>query len=347
MPEVIGPIGAGPRPPPISLIVAKIASASASIRSVSSSTYQEPPSGSATLATPVSSISTCWVRSAISADSLGRQRQGLVQGVGVQRVGTAEDGGQRLDRGADHVVVRLLRGQRHPGRLGVEAQRLRPSVVAPYTSRSHRAQIRRAARNFAISSKKSRWASKKKLQPGREHVDVQPAGQAELDVAEAVGQRERQLLRGGRAGLADVVAGDATAACTPGCRVAQYSIRSPISRRCGSGAKSHSFWAMYSLKMSVCRVPLSVDDVDALALGGDQVHAEHRDGRAGDGHRRGDRRRAGCRRRAPPCRRPSRWPPRSGRPRRAPAGRRSRGPSGSACRRRRDRPPPPAARIIL
>ncbi len=37
---------------------------------------------------------------------------------------------------------------------------------------------------------------------------------------------------------------------------AQYAIRSPIRRRCGSGAKSHSFWAMYSLKMSVCRVPL-------------------------------------------------------------------------------------------
>ena len=37
----------------------------------------------------------------------------------------------------------------------------------------------------------------------------------------------------------------------------QYSIRSPISRRCGSGANSHSFWAMYSLKMSVCSVPLS------------------------------------------------------------------------------------------
>ena len=28
-------------------------------------------------------------------------------------------------------------------------------------------------------------------------------------------------------------------------------------RRCGSGGKSHSFWAMYSLKMSVCSVPSS------------------------------------------------------------------------------------------
>ena len=40
---------------------------------------------------------------------------------------------------------------------------------------------------------------------------------------------------------------------------AQYSIRSPIRRRCGSGVKSHSFCAMYSLKMSVCSVPLSLE----------------------------------------------------------------------------------------
>lgn len=32
-----------------------------------------------------------------------------------------------------------------------------------------------------------------------------------------------------------------------------------MSRRWGSGWKSHSFWAMYSLKMSVCSVPLSTD----------------------------------------------------------------------------------------
>jgi hypothetical protein len=57
---------------PISLTLAKIASASASIWSVSCSTYQEPPSGSATFMTPVSSAMTCWVRSAIcAAFSLG------------------------------------------------------------------------------------------------------------------------------------------------------------------------------------------------------------------------------------------------------------------------------------
>ncbi len=40
-----------------------------------------------------------------------------------------------------------------------------------------------------------------------------------------------------------------------GISAAQYSIRSPMSRRCGSGGKSHSFCAMYSLKMSVWSVP--------------------------------------------------------------------------------------------
>ena len=44
-----------------------------------------------------------------------------------------------------------------------------------------------------------------------------------------------------------------------GISLAQNDIRSPIRRRCGSGANSHSFCAMYSLKMSVCRVPSNLD----------------------------------------------------------------------------------------
>ena len=61
--------------PPMARILSKIALASASILSVSASTYHEPPSGSATLTTPVSSMITCWVRSAISAAcSEGRAR---------------------------------------------------------------------------------------------------------------------------------------------------------------------------------------------------------------------------------------------------------------------------------
>ena len=39
-------------------------------------------------------------------------------------------------------------------------------LVAPYTSFMRRAQMRRAARSLAISSKKSLWMSKKKLRRG-------------------------------------------------------------------------------------------------------------------------------------------------------------------------------------
>ena len=45
-------------------------------------------------------------------------------------------------------------------------------------------------------------------QPAGEVVDVEPAGDGRLDVGDRVGQRERQLLGGGRPGLAHVVARD-------------------------------------------------------------------------------------------------------------------------------------------
>lgn len=48
------------------------------------------------------------------------------------------------------------------------------SVFAPNRSRIQRAQIRRAARNLAISSKKSRWASKKNDRPGAKTSTSRP-----------------------------------------------------------------------------------------------------------------------------------------------------------------------------
>jgi hypothetical protein len=40
-----------------------------------------------------------------------------------------------------------------------------------------------------------------------------------------------------------------------GTSAAQKAMRSVIRRRCGSGGKIHSFWAMYSLRMSFWSVP--------------------------------------------------------------------------------------------
>jgi len=55
----------------------------------------------------------CCVRSATSADSsVGNAR---AHRIGVQRLASAEDRGQRLNRHADDVVFGLLRGERRTG----------------------------------------------------------------------------------------------------------------------------------------------------------------------------------------------------------------------------------------
>ena len=123
---------------------------------------------------------------------------------------------------------------------------------------------------------------------------------------------------------------------------AQYSIRSPIRRRCGSGANSHSFCAMYSLKMSVCSVPLRTPRstpwrsaatryMQKTGTAGpliviDVVTSLERD----------------ARRTAPPCRRPSRSRRRSGRPRRGLSGSSESRPIRVGMSKATDRPPPPA-----
>ena len=63
----------------------------------------------------------------------GRQRQRLVERVGVQRLGVALRRRHRLDLGADDVVERVLRGQRPARRLAVGAQRQR---LHPTSARS-------------------------------------------------------------------------------------------------------------------------------------------------------------------------------------------------------------------
>ena len=60
--------------------------------------------------------------------ALGRERERLVEGVRVQRLRAAADRGERLDRDAHDVVLRLLGGERRAARLRVEAQRERAWV---------------------------------------------------------------------------------------------------------------------------------------------------------------------------------------------------------------------------
>ena len=80
--------------------------------------------------------------------------------------------------------------------------------VAPKRSRMSRAHSRRAARNLAISSRKSLWALKKNDSRWPKRFDVEPGVERRLHVRDRVGEREGDLLDRRRAGFADVIPAD-------------------------------------------------------------------------------------------------------------------------------------------
>ena len=138
----------------------------------------------------------------------GGQRPGFVQRIGVQRLRAAQHRGERLHRGAHHVVVRLLRGERAAGRLRVEAQR--PGTRIFRAEAFHHRFVPDAARGAILGDLFEEIVVRveEERKPRREVVHVHAATHAPLDVFDAVAQRERQFLNRGRAGLANVIAAD-------------------------------------------------------------------------------------------------------------------------------------------
>jgi hypothetical protein len=218
---------------------------------------------------------------------LAGQRQRLVEGVGVQGVGPAEHGGQRLHGRTDDVVVRLLGGQRDTGGLGVEPQPLRllalRAVDVPHPARPD------AARGAELGDllEEVDVRVEEEGQAGREDVDVQPARQPQLHVPETVRQGVRQLLRGRRPGLADVVAGDRQRLVGGDAgRAVLHQVADEAQVRLGLEEPL----LLGDVLLEDVRLQRAVEHggVDALALGGDEVHAEDGHGGPADGHRRGD-----------------------------------------------------------
>ncbi len=126
----------------------------------------------------------------------------------MQRLRPAEHRCERLDRGPDQVDLRLLRRERHAGGLRVEAHkpaaRILRAVLVAHLRRPDPA--RGAVLRDLLEEVEMRV--EEEGQSRRERVDVEAALEARLDEREPVGQGERKLLRGVRAGLADVVSGD-------------------------------------------------------------------------------------------------------------------------------------------
>ena len=160
-------------------------------------------------ATPLSCAMICCVRSAsVAASAVGSASASSSELVCSEFVPPST-----ADSACSAVRTTLLYGccavSDTPAVWRVEAQLPRPLAPARRTGRaSPRAQICRAARYLAISSKKSLCALKKNEMRGTNVVDVEPGVDAPLDVLDAVAQRERQFLQRRRARLADVIAAD-------------------------------------------------------------------------------------------------------------------------------------------
>mmetsp|Transcript_40575 Transcript_40575/g.96083 ORF Transcript_40575/g.96083 Transcript_40575/m.96083 type:complete len:549 (-) Transcript_40575:32-1678(-) len=136
------------------------------------------------------------------------QRNRLVEGVGVERLGPAHDRGHALDRRAHDVVVRVLRLEGVAGGLGVGAEQERLLLLGVEVLLHHvrpepprRAQLRHLHVEVHADPEEEGEAR-------RERVHGRPGRAPSADVLDAVSDGEPQLEVGGRPSLLHVVPRD-------------------------------------------------------------------------------------------------------------------------------------------
>ena len=216
------------------------------------------------------------------------QREHLVHRVGVQRVGAAEHRGKRLERGPRNVVLDLLGGERAPGGLGVEAQLERALVLGavplahvPRPDAAGSAVLGDLLEEVDVGVEEER-------QPRRELVDVEPALDPGLHVGETVGEGERQLLRGGASGLADVVPADRDRIPVRDVAGAELDDVGHEAHR-GPDRKDELLLGDVFLEDVVLQRSAELRVRNALLIRCREVHREEDRRRGVDGHRRRDR----------------------------------------------------------
>ena len=147
--------------------------------------------------------------------------------------------------------------------------------------------MRRAARNFAISSKKSTWASKKKDSPGAKTSTSRPRPSPSSTYPKPSASVNASSCAAVEPGLADVVAGDRE-------RLVRRDLLRAVLHQVADQAQVRLGGEQPLLLRDVlledvglqCAVELA--QIGALALGRDQHHAEDGHRRPADRHRRGD-----------------------------------------------------------
>ena len=138
---------------------------------------------------------------------VGRQRDGLVEGVGVKRLGVAQNGAHGLDAGTSHIVEGILLGERPSGSLAVRTQRQRFRVLGvellhdpgpEHTGCTHLGDLHEIVHRDAPEERQTR----------SEGVDIHAGVHTCAEIFQTVGQRVCQLDVGGSAGLLHMVTGD-------------------------------------------------------------------------------------------------------------------------------------------
>ncbi len=218
---------------------------------------------------------------------VGGQGDGLVVGVGVQRLGAAHDGGERLDGDPGQVDLGLLRGELDTGGLGVEAE-LERARVGRAEALAHDAGPQAAGgAELGDLGEDRRAGHEEERQAGGEGVDVQTGGERAVHVLDAVGEGERELLRGGGPGLGHVVAGDRD-------RVPPRQLGGAVREGVADQAQARRGREDVGAARDVLLEDVVLDraaqlgGVDALLLGDELVEQQQDRGGGVDGHRGGD-----------------------------------------------------------
>ncbi len=250
----------------------------------------------------------------------------------MQRLRASQRRRQRLDGGADDVVLRLLGGERAARRLGVEPHlgrlgaRPDPLPHQPGPEPPRRPELGHLLEEVVVRIPKEG-------ETGSEVIHLEPGVDRRPDVGEAVGQGEGHLLHRGGPRLPDVVPADRDRVPRgqPGGAVGEQVSDQPhrLPRRVDVGAPRHVL-----LEDVVLHRAPDGGGSHPLLFGHRLVEQQEDGGGGVDRHRGADLAQAGYRRAGGACRRGCRWPHQPCPPPPLPWGDRSRTPSGWGGRRR-------------
>ena len=207
--------------------------------------------------------------------------------IGVEALGAPHHPGQRLERHPGNVDLGLLRGQRHPGRLGVESK-LEAALVGGSIAVAHPlGPDATSGPELAHLLEEVHMAVEEETQPRCEGVHRKTSSAGRLHVCKPIGQSEGQFLGGRGAGFPDVVTGDRYGV-PPGHlgRGEPNDVGDQADRR--PGREQVLLLGLVFLENVVLKRAGQAGSLHAGLLGHHHVHGQQDGSRTVDGHGRGD-----------------------------------------------------------